>query len=297
MVQKKKKIQGEAKILKPETVLQNPDIFKALMDFQYGTGETYQKAEEYLFSDLPEKKTATLEEERWLFVDNSENSKRAIIYFQQQKIPITVVESNEEKVLRDLKHTSPWFANSFNEPLLPTLIFESPQYGPAISYPSFSGVKAYLRGKMYENLPQGKMYWKEVKTFFPEREYDSQKGFGKKKNLVACFNEEKEVIFEGGLEKAPFSFQQFLEEHDFKEWYKVSCWKIGNLVELSNKKNAHGVLVDPETSTIIFPDEEENLKEGRKIIVQDSRSIYHVTYEAYFNHQNIIFGIFADMVD
>ena len=145
---KKQEIKGEMKIIKSETVLNNPDVFKALMDFQYGQGETYQKAEEYLFSDLPEKKTAASEEERRLFVDNSENSNRAITYFQQQEIPIVPIGSNEEKVLRELQHTSSWFANSFHEPWLPTLIFRSPQYESAISYPSFSGVK----GKPKNNL-------------------------------------------------------------------------------------------------------------------------------------------------
>ncbi len=48
---KKQEIKGEAKIIKPETALNNPDVFKALMDFQYGQGETYQKAEAFLFSN------------------------------------------------------------------------------------------------------------------------------------------------------------------------------------------------------------------------------------------------------
>jgi len=193
---------------------------------------------------------------------------------------------------------TPLFSNSFREPIIPSLIVRNPIYLGLFSYLSFSGVKSFLRDKVRGKLNgEGKFYWTDVKTFYPHQEYNKEKGFGKKRKLVTCFDKEQKRIFEGPLDESPHKLKELLDSHDYKDWYKVSSWQIGDLEELARRQDGRGIVLDEETRTVLFPDEIDMLREGKRVVTQDSRSIYHVTFESYFVDNGQIFGLYAHMFD
>ena len=79
---------------------------------------------------------------------------------------------------------------------------------------------------------------------------------------------------------------------------------MGEIDELFDSQNKRGtnkgdVIIKPKTRTVLFWNELANLSDGRKeeIILEDSSSMMHRTYEAYFNDNGTIFGIYANMID
>ncbi len=241
---------------------------------------------------------STEDEEIFLYVDRSPESRLAQRYLEENGV------NPQVQVCRDVfpafifHATSPVFQNSFKEPLIPSLIDRDRSKSPLMfSYVSFSGVKSFLRGKIRAPGGKGKFYWRDIKTFYPRRDLGENGKSGKKEKLVTCFDRDQQRIFEGPIDCAPFTFAGILDSHDFKDWYEVSCWSVGNLEEIAKKQSRTGPIFDDKTKTVLFPDEIEMLRHGKNIVTVDSRSNYHVTFEAYFSDNGQLFGVYADMVD
>ena len=184
--------------------------------------------------------------------------------------------------------------------MLPTIIAHSWKYVSPFSFISFSGVKTFLRDQALSKLSERNnepVFWRDVKTFYPNQEYDPKFGFREKQNLVTCFNRKEERIFEGKITEAPYQLKDVLDRHDYKAWYEVSCREIGEIEKLKKKQDKNGMITDKLTLTTLFPDEIEKLERGERIITVDSRSIYHVTYEAYFRSNGTLYGLYAHMQD
>lgn len=233
-----------------------------------------------------------------LYIDDREEDKLALQYLQQERLNPEIIKSNTKEIVQKLKYTTPWYSNSKEEPLLPSIITSSRHLVTTISFISFSGVKSFLRYKILgEQTNNERPFWEELNTFYPHQDYDPEHGFGGKQKLVTCFNQDKERIFEGKIDEAPHPIKALLEEHDFKEWYDVSSWYVGRLEELVKRQDMHKRIIDKETRTMLFPDDVEILKNGKKVIITDSRSIYHVTYQACFNDNGTVYGLYAHMFD
>ena len=239
-----------------------------------------------------------------LFLNGNKESELAQEYLSDNGINFYIRFCSTDS-LSEFSYADPLFSNSFKEPMIPSLIMRHPSYMGNFSYLSFSGVKSLIRDKLRNELngesqffsKYVNFYWRDIKTFYPHQDYDKEKGFSKKRELITCFDRDQKKIFEGPIKESPYQLKELLETHDFKDWHYVSSWEIGELEELTNKKNRKGVVIDRETRTVLFPDEVETLGEGRRIVTKDSRSIYHVTFEAYFNDNGNIFGLYAFMFD
>ncbi|MBI4116217.1 hypothetical protein HY449_00560 [Candidatus Pacearchaeota archaeon] len=228
-----------------------------------------------------------------LLVNENKESRLASDYLKQQGINPRVHKYTEEGLKENLEHPFPHvnanlYANSefLNEPNMPFLVVDAgiSQWG----YPSFSGVKSFLRKKI-SGLDEA-TFEKYHTPFWRVNCYDA---FYPK---VTCFNEKQEKFFQGDKSKAPYNFG-VLNLHDFKQWHEASCWKVGKLEELAKKQDKNGVVKDSKTLTILFPDDLEILERGKIVPFTDSRNMYQVSFEAYFNNGGNIFGISADMVD
>ena len=198
------------------------------------------------------------------------------------------------------------FDNSFKESSPPFLVVQKfREHLGTWGYSSLSGVRAYLRNRILDELKEGDQstheffYWRDIDTYYPSSKWDKEKGQHTNEilKLVTCFNQRGERIFKGSIDRAPHKLEEPLNKHGYKDWQDVSSWEIGGLDELQKMQDEKGIIIKPETRTVLFWEELQILREGREIIVRDSRSMMHVTYEAYFNDEGIVRGLHASMVD
>ncbi|MBS3071186.1 hypothetical protein J4407_02720 [Candidatus Pacearchaeota archaeon] len=247
-----------------------------------------------------------------LLVNNCDESQEALDFLYRHELNVKIVLGEERA--KDWHHfyseDDDFYRNSFNEPSPPSLIVTSFNESSNSSgrYTSLSGIRAYLRYKLLNELMEKEgfeksdwkdfFYWTNVETFYPSQEYEENR-FGKKQNLVTCFNQKRGKIFEGPIDRAPFKMESQMNQHRYNDWHKVSSWEIGKLKELSGLKNEKGIIIKPETRTVLFEEELADLQSGRKdkIIVADNASIMHVNYEVYFNDEGVLRGIYANMFD
>ena len=224
-----------------------------------------------------------------LIADSKPESKLARKHLQDFNLPFR--EKRANSCIKDqLYYSSPVFSNTFEESDVPFLLVYHYLYHGPFSYISLEGVRSLLRDKKRVELNGGTnhFYWEDIKTFYymgRERE-----------KLVTCFDEDKQVIFTGDIERSPYPLSEVLDSHDFNQWYDVGCWFIGDFRELL-KKQSDGLIIDEETKTVLFPEEVMKLKKRKKIVTQDSRSAYNVTFESYFLDKGKLYGVYANMVD
>ena len=234
----------------------------------------------------------------WLFADKSNDSKLAAEYLEKSGFEF---ERIDPKLLRteDYRVNGNVFGHFLKKSKrsrIPYLSGRIPGVIGYFGYPSLSGVKAYIRDRIGEDLFGDKFglkpgrFWKNVKRI----SYSSD-------GNVSCFDENGEKIFEGPLEESPIKIQPHLSKHPYKSWNEVSAWKVGKLEELAEKQNEQGIIIDEPTRTILFPDDIEILK-GRGIIVtKDSGTIMSADFEAYFargsGKRREVFGVYASMFD
>lgn len=226
-----------------------------------------------------------------LFINNSKESKLAEKLLKEHGIDFIrkdggkrgVIDSIGYKGLFKKPDSYPVFANSLKEPLVPSLFYE--KLGDKQAYISFSGVKAYLRHQFAKDFPNLGLPWSDIETFY-----------ARAKN-VTCFNEDGEKIFEGSIDKAPHNFKKILDRHNFSDWYKVGSRDLGNLKEICTKINNKGVILDPKKNLVLFSEDIDTLKKEEPIVLDDTRSIYHVSFGALYTNKENLFRLTAYMLD
>jgi len=239
-----------------------------------------------------------------LLSDNSKESHLAEVYLSNFDINFSINHGKSNDLWNKLNdsNASPHFVNSFKNPNLPSLTTFFPGYICHFAYISLLGIEDFLRGIILQDLyEENKIeekywYWRDVNTFYPEQDYNG-KVFGERKKLVTCFDRNKERIFEGPILNSPFKFDDQLDKHDFKDWHDVSCWSIGKLGDLTKKVNENGVVIDENTATVLFPHDIELLKNNKLVPITDSRCYMQVLFEAYFNNNDNVYGIYTNMID
>jgi len=180
---------------------------------------------------------------------------------------------------------TPFFANSLRRPFVPSLFYWGEfSYSLGLeAYFSLDGVNSFLR-KLLLKDPSKRYFLEDIKTF-----YDS------KTSTATCFNAKDKIIFKGPSDSAPYNIKKILNKHSYKMWGEVECWEIGNLKEISSKVNEDEIVLGKQNGVILFPEELESLKKGEIIPLSDSRSLYHVEFEALHLEGDSLFRITASM--
>ena len=164
-------------------------------------------------------------------------------------------------------------------------------------YISLMEIKEFLKMKRLEafglNREKQFDYWhQEVNGF--RCFYNFNRGGTK---IVKCFDERNKEIFIGDINKSPFPLKSLLDEYRYKDWDQVSGWKIGSYDSLMENIDDKGRVINVATRTVLFPDDMENLRLGKKVITHDSGCAYQVIYEAYFKDNGDIYRLFAEVMD
>ncbi len=186
-----------------------------------------------------------------LVADSKPESKLARKHLHDFNVPFQEKKASPSSIKDQLYYSSPAFSNSFEDSEVPFLLVYH-YHGP-FSYISLEGIRSFLRDKKRVELNGGTnhFYWEDIKTFY-YMGHEHEK-------LVTCFNEDKQIIFTGDIEKSPYLLAKVLDSHDFKHWYDVGCWFIGDFKELL-KKQSDGLIIDEQTKTVLFPQEVTKLK-------------------------------------
>lgn len=249
-------------------------------------------------TSLDQAREERVPDDLYLIVDDSEESQAALDFVYHNGLNPHVFLGGFKGFGRVVpKVNANLFANSFEEPEVPFLVAYQSGRVSTWGYPSFSGIKVYAREKIEAELFGDKFgmkperFWKNVRTF-----YSSSEG-NVRQNLVTCFDQKGERIFEGLIDRAPHKLEAPLSRHGYDTWHEVSSWEIGGLDELQRMQAENGVIIKPETRTVLFPEDLLNLRNGRIVITEDSRSPYNVTYGAFFNDEGTITGLYANMFD
>ncbi|MEK6898153.1 MAG: hypothetical protein AABX28_02220 [Nanoarchaeota archaeon] len=131
-----------------------------------------------------------------LLIDGSKESNLVLDYLSQQGITPNVYEYTEEQLKENFEHPFPLlngnlYANSFKELQIPFLIVDEDmvQWG----YPSFFGVKSFLRKKI-SGLDNAKF----EKYYSPFWRFPSQDAFYPK---IICFDENQQKFLQEILTK------------------------------------------------------------------------------------------------
>ncbi len=222
-----------------------------------------------------------------LFVENSEESNIARDYLKMFGFDFSldfIDNLSLERGIFDQRYSC-GFANSLRNSFAPTLL----SFPDNLIYLSLFGVESFLRDDMNINNVRRlrKACWESNNLYYDEKE----------KKLVRCFDKYGEKIFEGSIEKAPWNFVEVLNSHNFKDWHDVSSWQIGKLSDLEKKKDGRGIIHDNDAGIALFPYDLELLKNNKIIPITDSRCYMQVLFEAYFNDNGNIYGVYANMTD
>jgi hypothetical protein len=159
---------------------------------------------------------------------------------------------------------------------------------------SFADIKNLLRAVVFEKLDvEYEQDAPKNLAFYNHWDYSA----AKVTKIITCFDEQGHKIHEGDIDKAPHPLKTVLDRHDFKSWHEVASWEIGSWQKLEERIDDKGRIVDIEKRLIFFPDDIDALKSGNAAVATDSRSIYHVTYQAYFTDRNKLYRLYANMFD
>ena len=224
-------------------------------------------------------------ERLFLYADLKRESKLAIKYLKDESLQFLRVDRNFVDEGLDYVKSPP-----------PFLLVQSQEIFPQ-RYSSLMRIKEFLKLKRLEafglNREKQFDYWhQKVNGFSCFYNFNND---GTK--IVKCFDERNKEIFIGDLTKSPFPLKSLLDEHRYKNWDQVSGWKIGSYDNLMENIDDKGKVINADTRTVLFPDDMENLRLGKKVITHDSGCAYQVIYEAYFNDNGDIYGIYANMID
>jgi len=221
-----------------------------------------------------------------LYVDNSPESHLAAKYLEQEGINFQNSyfsgESDRNYILAQLA----------GKTKLPILV------DTAVGFPrSMTGIKNLLRWVILKRAGAEEPYHSVPKDLAFYVSWDFGSSPTKKSNVVTCFNEENDKVYVGDINKAPHPVKAVLDTHDFKSWHEVASWEVGNLAEISKTKDKKGRTVSLEKKLVLFPDDIENLKSGDVAVTQDSRCMYQVLYEAFFQDSDRLYRVYANMFD
>ncbi|HLC78656.1 MAG TPA: hypothetical protein VJH92_06030 [Candidatus Nanoarchaeia archaeon] len=201
---------------------------------------------------------------------------------------INVDEKDKGQALESLGRLgSPAFANSFKEPDFPAVLVESGVRGePRLTYISLSGIQSYIRQEILKEIGNRHITRKDL-PYFPE-----------KRNVV-CYGEGGKEHFRGPISKAPYNLEKCLSKHDFSSWHEVTGSNIGWLGDMEEEiSQSNGKpFLDLLDGVVLFKDDIKRLKAGEQVVTLDSRSIYHVNYEALFLNEGDLIKLHASMMD
>lgn len=200
-----------------------------------------------------------------------------------------------------------YYFNSAKESSLPILIVKRDDslYG---AWHSLSGVRNYWRDNLLWNMNHDmEGGWKNDFEYWSRRNQDSSYP-----DSIVCLDKSGKISYKGPVENAPLDLKGQLEKrgliqeerlirenlqepgYNFNGWRNVVSWEIGSLDELAKLKDdvGRGRIIKPETRTVLFAEELEDLQKGRKeeIIISDKR-----TYSTYFKQGENLFGFTADL--
>jgi len=220
-----------------------------------------------------------------LYVDESKESKLALKYLKEEGLDFQIRShfgEHEKQLVLDVLDTVA---------TLPILYDETVGFSRSIT-----GIKNLVRAMVLAKL--GIEYEHSIPkdlAFYTDWDYSIKPV--KVTKVVTCFNKQGEKIYVGDIDKAPHHVKEPLNTHDYKSWHEVASWEIGDWNKISQKKDEKERIVDLEKKLILFPDDIEKLELGNVAVITDSRSIYDVTYEAYFKEANKLYKLYANMFD
>jgi hypothetical protein len=185
------------------------------------------------------------------------------------------------------------FRNASLEPETPRILLRSGIIGCYI-YESYYGARRFIRQEYARKiLEKPDDYFTKISTFYPSTEYNPHHDMPPL-NLVTCFGENKEIIYEGKIDNAPHGLKTPLDHYYYKDWHEVSSRYIGKPEEL---QSIFGIFLSPHSRDIILKEDLDDLKEGKTIVTADYGDIYEVHYSALYLHEGIIYGLYAYMFD
>jgi len=185
------------------------------------------------------------------------------------------------------------YNNVFQQPEIPSLCcWEIGMRYPWL-YLSFGGVKDFIRN----NLARTKKFEGNLSSRYgTDSFYSTRDEDGRPQRMVTCFDQQGKIVFHGPIDQAPHPLEQRLVQHPYKNWHRVSSWRVDSLKNLAKRLEGH-IVADPQTLTLLFRDEVASLAKGQDVVTTTHSSMYQVLYTIYFQQDNIVYGLHASMLD
>lgn len=287
----------DVQVFSSQEFINDPVMFGGLMDFQYGTGEESEDAEDLLekasrgiaCSNLGELTLVLNDLDFWVNLgDVREEPLRYRLYMNGEEASLyaaTLLQAVgcefeprviDKKILR---------VHGRQEPVP---IFVDLKSGLAVSLPD---IKNFCRQKFLPEQQEGQSRYIPIRTgeFFMGTRY---------------YSEANELVFRGVVEGAPLPTEQMLKEN----WYvqraglqafsKVLVWDIGEWSILRKSVDEKGFFVHESPPAVLMPDEVRAFEEGSESVVVDEHGcMYCVIYDAYFHINGHLYRIYACMID
>jgi hypothetical protein len=307
-----KKKKDNLKMFPKETFTHNPVAFGALMEFQYGKGEDQQEAERLL---LEENKGIACKIEElpivlpnlnfWLSLGKKERKPKQFRLYMNGRLAsllgatILMNVGIEFDVVPVTTNSLYCYGTRHPLPILVDL-----KKGTAAC--SLQEVKNQARCVALQKW--GKLEY-PCHPYYPHHIDFRNDGWYRDKNNklqhaeVWCFNEKNECTFLGKIQSAPYPVSKMLKAH----WYvqqmgegafdDLVVWDLGVWLDLKQKVNENGHLIQPNPPVVLFADELRSLDGKKRVIVNDHGCAYCVQYDAYFLINGRLYRIYGNMMD
>lgn len=294
----------DIQVFSSEEFTHDPVMFGALMDFQYGSGDESEDAGNLLekasrgiaCKNLSELALALNDFEFWvnlgqepraeprryrLYMNGEEPSLYAAALLQMAGCSFEVMPLEQGAVRISSEQNMPL-------PVVVDLRHGIPH--------SLEGIKGLCRNFLISKEINDES---EEDFYQPGRE-EFRCGYLK----IKCVDEERELVFHGAIESAPYPVAEMLKGSRYVQrtsltaFNDVLVWRIGEWDSLRADVGASGCFVNQSPPAVLLPDEVRAFDEGGgPVVAYEYGFMYGVTYDAYFLIEGYLYRIYAMMTD